>query len=116
MSGAEEARSWIADECDRLKALLLEKNDAYGNSALEPLRLFSKASPSEQLRVRIDDKLSRLARGHDGIEADAEVLRDLAGYLVLLLVVLAMPQPEPQEDRQLELFAWAEERARGEAA
>lgn len=39
--------------------MLLAKNAAYGNSALEPVRIFSKADPTEQIRVRIDDKLSR---------------------------------------------------------
>jgi len=67
----------------RVQVLLLEKNAAYGDSALEPVRIFSKADPLEQLRVRIDDKLSRVVRG--GSEAD-DVLIDLVGYLVLLLV------------------------------
>lgn len=74
----------IAAECDNLKALLLAKNESYGNSALDPVRLFSKASPVEQLLVRIDDKLSRLARG--GEYPGDDTVRDLAGYLVLLLV------------------------------
>ncbi len=44
--------------------------------------MFSKASTEEQLRVRLDDKLSRLARGED---AGEDVIVDLAGYLILLL-------------------------------
>jgi hypothetical protein len=47
----------------RLCAMLLEKNAKYGNSALEPIRCFSRADPVEQIRVRLDDKLSRLMRG-----------------------------------------------------
>lgn len=61
--------------------MLVRKNAAYGNSALDPVRVFSSASTTEQLRVRIDDKLSRLARGHRG---DEDVTMDLMGYLVLL--------------------------------
>lgn len=38
----------------------------------------------EQLAVRIDDKLSRLSRGHEYVGDDT--LDDLVGYLVLLLV------------------------------
>ena len=53
----------IAAECDAIKAMLLEKNAAYGDSALDPLRVFSKADPVEQIKVRLDDKISRLARG-----------------------------------------------------
>jgi hypothetical protein len=47
------------------------------------VRIFSKADPEEQIRVRIDDKLSRLARGHD---AGEDVILDLLGYLILLRI------------------------------
>ena len=73
----------ILDECLGIAEMLIEKNRAYGNSALQPVRVFSKASSEEQLLVRIDDKLSRLARG---ASAGEDVVRDLVGYLVLLLI------------------------------
>jgi len=57
------AQELISAECREVERLLLAKNAAYGNSALQPVRIFSKADAVEQLRVRIDDKLSRLARG-----------------------------------------------------
>ena len=63
-----------------LGAMLKRKNRAYGNSALEPLRIFSKADDIEQLKVRIDDKLSRIRNGSaDGEDAES----DLIGYLVI---------------------------------
>ena len=71
----------IAQVCDDVKQTLLEKNRAYGNSALDPLRIFSRADPEEQLNVRIDDKLSRIARGREFAGDDTEL--DLLGYLVL---------------------------------
>lgn len=75
----------IADACDKIKTLLLEKNRKYGNSALSPKRIFSKSCATEQLKVRIDDKLSRIANtGLDG--ADEDTLQDLIGYLILLMV------------------------------
>lgn len=64
-----------------LRALLLQKNEAYGDSALNPLRIFSRADTASAIRVRIDDKLSRLARGDPGQE-DTEL--DLLGYMVIL--------------------------------
>lgn len=73
----------IANECDALKALLIRKNVAYGDSALDPVRIFSKADPIEQIRVRLDDKLSRLARGSAD---DEDVEQDLLGYLILLRI------------------------------
>ncbi|MCK7581080.1 MAG: hypothetical protein MZV65_39750 [Chromatiales bacterium] len=74
----------IRQECAMLRDVLLSKNAKYGNSALEPVRVFSKADPVEQIRVRLDDKLSRLMRGQ-GIE-DEDVELDLMGYLILLRV------------------------------
>lgn len=70
----------INEEIAALGELLLRKNAAYGNSAFEPLRVFSKADAIEQINVRIDDKLSRIARGTDAGE-DTEL--DLIGYLIL---------------------------------
>lgn len=76
----------IEATCDSIKKLLLDKNAKYGNSALNPVRVFSKADNQEQLLVRIDDKLSRIARGA-GIEAtDEDTLNDLIGYLILLKI------------------------------
>jgi len=83
MANLEQTQADIIAECDAVKEMLLEKNRAYGDSALDPVRVFSKASTVEQILVRIDDKLSRLARG----SADGEdVERDLLGYLVLLRI------------------------------
>jgi hypothetical protein len=76
-----EVATAIAQVCDDVKRVLLEKNRAYGNSALDPVRIFSKADPVEQLNVRIDDKLSRIARGSEYAGDDTEL--DLIGYLVL---------------------------------
>lgn len=62
--------------------MLVEKNAAYGDSALNPVRCFSKADAIEQLKVRIDDKLSRFMRGHEYPGDDT--VTDLIGYLLLL--------------------------------
>ena len=74
----------IAAECDAIKTLLLDKNTRYGDSATNPVRIFSHADATEQLRVRIDDKLSRLARGTPNHQEDTVL--DLIGYLILLRV------------------------------
>lgn len=84
MSFSENQQSIIA-VCNEVKELLLRKNEAYGDSALDPVRIFSKADPAEQLKIRIDDKLSRLARGND---AGEDVVLDLLGYLVLLRIAM----------------------------
>ena len=65
------------------RELLIAKNKAYGDSALNPVRIFSKASLKEQLLVRLDDKVSRLARGS---AAGEDVAGDMLGYLLLVTI------------------------------
>lgn len=85
----DNVRGLIVQECRELEQLLLEKNAGYGNSALDPIRLFSHSGPIEQLKVRIDDKLSRISRG-DLTKVKGEdlkvVTKDLLGYLILIRV------------------------------
>ena len=70
--------------CNEIRDMLMQKNLSYGDSALNPVRIFSKADPAEQLRIRIDDKLSRFARGKS-YPGDNDI-NDLIGYLVLLKI------------------------------
>lgn len=74
--------------CDEVKELLLEKNRKYGDSALNPARIFSKANAVEQILVRIDDKLNRIQKGAGLLANDEDVVMDLIGYLVLLKIAL----------------------------
>ena len=82
-----ETQAAIAAECDAIKAMLLAKNKSYGNSFAEPVGIFAQGlSPEEQVRVRIDDKLARIAKG-DPSFGDEDTVLDLIGYLVLLRVL-----------------------------
>ena len=80
----------ITTACLDILDLLLDKNIAYGNSALEPVRIFSTASTKEQILVRVDDKLSRIQRGSEYPGDDT--VNDLIGYLVLLKVAMTENQ------------------------
>jgi hypothetical protein len=63
--------------------LLLEKNAAYGDSALNPVGIFSKGNAVESLCARIDDKLMRIKnKGINDLTEDT--VTDLIGYLILL--------------------------------
>ncbi|MFH0899063.1 MAG: hypothetical protein V2A73_00395 [Pseudomonadota bacterium] len=68
----------------RVADMLLGKNARYGDSAAHPLRVLSRAPRDEQIKVRIDDKLSRIARGTSD---DEDTLADLVGYCALLAAV-----------------------------
>lgn len=89
-----DTQTHIAMVCDDIKQLLLEKNQKYGDSALNPTRVFSKASPVEQLLVRIDDKLSRISSGAGLVANDEDVIQDLIGYLVLLKIAIKRGQSD----------------------
>ena len=68
-------------ECVQIANMLIEKNIAYGNSALNPIQIFAKIPPGDQIDVRIDDKLNRIKNG-SSYAGDNDVL-DLIGYLIL---------------------------------
>lgn len=71
----------IFDTCHEIAQMLIDKNISYGDSALNPIRLFSAAGSTEQLKVRIDDKLNRI-KNAQGFAGDNDI-DDLIGYLVL---------------------------------
>ena len=71
----------IRAECDRIAEMLIEKNRAYGDSALRPLGIFARGNPADLIRVRIDDKLNRIRNQPAAFGEDAVL--DLIGYLVL---------------------------------
>jgi hypothetical protein len=77
----------IDRECENIKALLIAKNKAYGNSFADPINIFCKLSAEDQINVRIDDKLNRIKKGQetDLVPEDTEL--DLIGYLILKRVL-----------------------------
>jgi len=82
-NGTKNMRDGIEKVCAELSNFLAIKNRRYGNSALEPINVFSKADAGSSIRVRINDKLSRIRNGESLRKNDVV---DLAGYLVLLMV------------------------------
>lgn len=74
----------IYDECMNIAEMLLKKNISYGNSALEPVGIFSKADAVQQIENRIDDKLNRV-KNQQSFEGDNDI-DDLIGYLTLLKI------------------------------
>jgi hypothetical protein len=89
---------------DKIKAvgqevidLLIEKNESYGDSALEPANVFADGSAVDNLCARIDDKLMRIkTQGFRGYGEDN--VKDLIGYLILLKIAIEEEdQPVYQE-------------------
>lgn len=73
----------IVEVCDSVKFLLLEKNQRYGNAAMSPLNIFSKEGADNQIRNRLDDKLSRIKNSDTLRKNDVS---DVIGYLILLSI------------------------------
>ena len=82
-TGMFSTQEKISLVCSAIEKVLLTKNKNYGNSALEPLRVFSNSSPEEAILVRLDDKLSRIKNSSELRKNDCF---DTLGYLVLLCV------------------------------
>lgn len=80
----EQFENAVRSICNEVADMLVEKNKSYGNSALEPINCFYKGDSSTSIRVRIDDKLSRIMRGNE-FQGD-DTIKDLMGYLVLLRI------------------------------
>lgn len=68
---------------DNLKGFLLEKNKRYGDSAIHSVTIFSPISAEDQIKNRIDDKLSRIKHSDELRKNDVV---DVMGYLGLLMV------------------------------
>jgi len=82
-----ETRDLIMQVSAEVTNLLLEKNEAYGDSALNPSNILAKGDAVENLCARIDDKLMRIKMR--GITDQTEdTVQDLIGYLILLKVAL----------------------------
>lgn len=92
----DEVQQLISSECAFLAAHLISKNKAYGNSFADPVNIFSKCSPMEQMNVRLDDKIKRLLnRDHEAKRKIKEdTVLDLAGYLILKRVLAKMIREE----------------------
>ena len=64
-------------------AFLIEKNIRYGDSALKPMKIFSKNGVEDQICNRLDDKLKRVEKNDVLSKND---ISDIFGYIALLMI------------------------------
>jgi hypothetical protein len=74
----------ITDAFNSMRDLVLEKNKRYGDAALTPKQVFSKLDAVEGLKIRLDDKISRIMNNSGEIRKND--VADIMGYLVLLAI------------------------------
>lgn len=78
----------IVDAGVDILLMLVMKNISYGNSALEYDSIFGDLTAQQALYARINDKLARIKNNQTyGTEGMIDAIRDLTGYLILLLVL-----------------------------
>lgn len=84
----------IIKTANDVRDLLLEKNAAYGDSALKPSNIFARGSAVDNIACRIDDKLMRIK--NKGLnDATEDTLQDLIGYLILLKIAIEDERTQP---------------------
>lgn len=86
----------IAEIVDATKDLLLYKNKMYGDSALNPVGIFTKhlktvPENTASILVRLDDKLGRV-RNADTLRTND--VSDIIGYCTLLLVSMGVTKED----------------------
>lgn len=86
----ENVQGLLTQESNGILEMLIEKNRKYNNSVFEPIRIFSKASAVEQIKVRIDDKLKRVQNMGSDAAPDEDTVFDLIGYLIILRVAVRL--------------------------
>jgi hypothetical protein len=89
----EKTQKRINEVCNAMRDLLLEKNKRYGNSALEPLNIFSLQNSTNSIMIRIDDKLNRVKNRKTDKPKSNDVC-DVIGYCFLLLVSMGVKADE----------------------
>lgn len=83
--------------------LLISKNKDYGDSATNPVNIFSDGDAVKSLCARIDDKISRIKQ--KGIyDKTEDSIKDLTGYLILLII--ALKDQEGKENEGADKDIW----------
>ena len=72
-----------------MKDLLLYKNQKYGDSAINPKKIFYKGDSTNSILIRLDDKIGRVMSNTEEKPRVNDVC-DIIGYCVLLLISMGV--------------------------
>lgn len=79
----------IKDILEGMKNLLLYKNRKYGDSAINPKKIFYKGDSTNSILIRLDDKLGRVMSNTEEKPRVNDVA-DIIGYCTLLLISMGV--------------------------
>ena len=72
-----------------MKDLLLYKNQKYGDSAINPKKIFYKGDSTNSILIRLDDKIGRVMSNTEEKPRVNDVC-DIIGYCILLLISMGV--------------------------
>lgn len=79
----------IKDILEGMKDLLLYKNQKYGDSAINPKKIFYKGDSTNSILIRLDDKIGRVMSNTEEKPRVNDVA-DIIGYCTLLLISMGV--------------------------
>lgn len=74
---------------EAMKDLLLYKNQKYGDSAINPKKIFYKGDSTNSILIRLDDKIGRVMSNTEEKPRINDVC-DIIGYCTLLLISMGV--------------------------
>ena len=91
--GTSSTQAKIAEITDAMKDLLLYKNQKYGDSAINPKKIFYKGDSTNSILIRLDDKLGRVMSNTEEKPRINDVC-DIIGYCTLLLISMGVTEED----------------------
>lgn len=79
----------IRNIMDSMKDLLLYKNRKYGDSAINPKKIFYKGDSTNSILIRLDDKIGRVMSNTEE-KPRINDIADIIGYCTLLLISMGV--------------------------
>lgn len=86
----------IKEITDGMQELLLYKNQKYGDSAINPKKIFYKGDSTNSILIRLDDKLGRIISNPEDKPRINDVA-DIIGYCTLLLISMGVSKEDLQK-------------------
>ena len=96
MNANTETQDKIIAITEAMRDLLLYKNQKYGDSALQPKRVFYKGDAVNSILIRLDDKIGRIMANAENTPRINDVA-DIIGYCTLLLIGMGVKPEDIQK-------------------
>ena len=96
MNNHTETQENIIALTGAIRDLLLDKNQKYGDSALQPKRVFYKGDALNSILIRLDDKIGRIMANTENTPRINDVA-DIIGYCTLLLIGMGVKPEDIQK-------------------